>query len=560
MSFCTNCGAQIPDGTKFCTECGQKIAANEPIADQPDPMQVQAGATEPLQSDRPRNAESDAAPRQPVPEDLETGPLNPGQAPENNGAYGAPGQSAPQAAQPGQNYYYTAPPQSYAPVGGAGGAAGQTAVQTKKKSNSGLIVLLVVLGVVVLAAAAVLLIWLFSGSGKDDPNLGRYNCVSCDAFGTEVGADGEWIELKAHGKATVYLLNNEYSAKWELDGEDFTLDDGMTYEGTLKDGVLTINFVGMVYTFEKEGSTTAAGTVTTSREAEEAGYWTLLRVDSTDAESAISEEDLAMYRDLGLEYYAVLDEDGTGTIVFDDPETITWADGQITDCVGGTYAYTVEDGLLHLDIDGDDYVFTRGEGTPPETDISTQTTTEPEMTGSAALIEDEYWSGKWYGWLVISDASDYYAEDIDTCMDCIMDLDVYDDETGYLELSDIDGERFCQANVTFGAGTTEHGCMMSESGTFFGAELSHADWIVDPGASIVSSFDHMICIDGTVYDEDGDWYDYYIFLRPWGAIWEDVREADTSDMPYTDMMPLYYDDWYMSQMESGAPIYGDGSN
>ena len=22
MSFCGNCGAQIPDGTKFCPECG----------------------------------------------------------------------------------------------------------------------------------------------------------------------------------------------------------------------------------------------------------------------------------------------------------------------------------------------------------------------------------------------------------------------------------------------------------------------------------------------------------------------------------------------------------
>ena len=25
MKFCTNCGAQLDDGTKFCTECGQKL-------------------------------------------------------------------------------------------------------------------------------------------------------------------------------------------------------------------------------------------------------------------------------------------------------------------------------------------------------------------------------------------------------------------------------------------------------------------------------------------------------------------------------------------------------
>ena len=30
MRFCSNCGAQLPDGTKFCQECGQKVS--EPIA------------------------------------------------------------------------------------------------------------------------------------------------------------------------------------------------------------------------------------------------------------------------------------------------------------------------------------------------------------------------------------------------------------------------------------------------------------------------------------------------------------------------------------------------
>ena len=25
MKFCSNCGAQLDDGTKFCTECGQKL-------------------------------------------------------------------------------------------------------------------------------------------------------------------------------------------------------------------------------------------------------------------------------------------------------------------------------------------------------------------------------------------------------------------------------------------------------------------------------------------------------------------------------------------------------
>ena len=102
--------------------------------------------------------------------------------------------------------------------------------------------------------------------------------------------------------------------------------------------------------------------------------------------------------------------------------------------------------------------------------------------------------------------------------------------------------------------------MMSESGTILNLSIKHADWIVDPGASMVSDFDHMIHIDSTMYDEDGDWIDYDFFLRPWGMDWEDVRVADTSNLLYDNMMPLEYDSWYLPQIGGTAvPISsGDG--
>ena len=28
MSFCTNCGTQIPDGSRFCPNCGAPVGAN----------------------------------------------------------------------------------------------------------------------------------------------------------------------------------------------------------------------------------------------------------------------------------------------------------------------------------------------------------------------------------------------------------------------------------------------------------------------------------------------------------------------------------------------------
>ena len=97
---------------------------------------------------------------------------------------------------------------------------------------------------------------------------------------------------------------------------------------------------------------------------------------------------------------------------------------------------------------------------------------------------------------------------------------------------------------------------MSDSGSFFNAPIEHADWIIDPGASVVSAFDQMICIDGTWVDpeDENNWIRYYIFLRPWGMDWEDVRTGDTSDMLYEDMMPMGYDDWYLPLIEAGEEM------
>ena len=42
MKFCTNCGSQIPDDTKFCPECGEKVAAPQPRPTQPEAPQPAA--------------------------------------------------------------------------------------------------------------------------------------------------------------------------------------------------------------------------------------------------------------------------------------------------------------------------------------------------------------------------------------------------------------------------------------------------------------------------------------------------------------------------------------
>ena len=34
--------------------------------------------------------------------------------------------------------------------------------------------------------------------------------------------------------------------------------------------------------------------------------------------------------------------------------------------------------------------------------------------------------------------------------------------------------------------------------------------------------------------------------------WEDVRALDTTDLPYNNMMPGYYDSWYLPLIKDGV--------
>ena len=520
MSFCGNCGAQIPDGTKFCPECGQKVAVQQP------------------------------APAEPVQSAYEA-PAQQSYTPPVQQTYEAPQQS------------YTPPVQTYTPPtqSGAGGSyvppeAPAKAPKQKKPGGGKKIGLIVGIAAAVVVLVVALVLLLGGKGGKDDPTLGRYEGVSCTIDGVEVGAEDEWIELKAKNKADVCIMGQEFSGTWKLDGEAFTFKQGGDkYEGTLKDGVMTLDIAGMLYTFEKQGGA-ADNSGKPGKRAAEAGYWTLLRVDGTNA---MSEDDVAMFKELGIEICAELKEDGTGVLALDNPVNVTWADGVITADDGSKLSYKLEGDCLHIQVDSDDYVFTRGEGSAPKVEHNTSAGGEEPEEPEELSVAD-WWSGKWYGWFVFSNASDYYSDRIGDYGDCLSEITVYDDGTGYVEMTWLDGEVFATADVTFGTGTTEYGCMMSESGTILNLSIEHADWIVDPGASMVSEFDHMIHIDSTMYDEDGDWIDYDFFLRPWGMDWEDVRVADTSNLLYDNMMPLEYDSWYLPQIGGTAvPISsGDG--
>ncbi len=174
-----------------------------------------------------------------------------------------------------------------------------------------------------------------------------------------------------------------------------------------------------------------------------------------------------------------------------------------------------------------------------------------KKSGKAGSGEEfEYWNGPWYGWYKVEGCDGVYEDAEDMSWDCCADISFFDDNTGTISIWDMDGSRtspFSTAEVSFGAGTTSAGAMMSEKGNFMSPEenLEHADWIVDPGASEVSGFEHMICIDGKFENERGSFM-YYVFLRPWGTDWSDVEAGDDYYMP-NDY------DWYTSVMNGEMP-------
>jgi len=111
--------------------------------------------------------------------------------------------------------------------------------------------------------AIVLLLTLCAcGDEEKDPALGVYHGVSAEMFGivsdmSEIYSGENAIELKADGKCTVTLEGDSMPAKYTLDGEklDIVIED-IHSPGTLKDGVLTMDFMemGMYLIFAKDGA------------------------------------------------------------------------------------------------------------------------------------------------------------------------------------------------------------------------------------------------------------------------------------------------------------------
>ena len=184
----------------------------------------------------------------------------------------------------------------------------------------------------------------------------------------------------------------------------------------------------------------------------------------------------------------------------------------------------------------------------PEAAAQPEDPADVDITDTAAPAGDallDWWNGDWYGWWTMYGCYGSYEGMDGMAWDVCGTIDIGKDYTGTVTLWDEDytkAEPMASADVSLSeAGTGEYGTVTSEGGYFTDIPLEHADWIVDPGLSEVED---LLWITG-FYENGEDEFTYEIYLRPWGASWDDLSE---------DVQPLYYFDWYLPLIEAGAAM------
>ena len=184
----------------------------------------------------------------------------------------------------------------------------------------------------------------------------------------------------------------------------------------------------------------------------------------------------------------------------------------------------------------------------PEAAAQSEDPADVDITDTAAPAGDallDWWNGDWYGWWTMYGCYGYYEGMDGMAWDVCGTVDIGEDYMGTITLWDEDYTRdnaMVNADVSLSeAGTGEYGTVTSEGGYFTDIPLEHADWIVDPG---LSDYEDLIWITG-FYENGEDEFTYEIYLRPWGASWDDLSE---------DVQPLYYFDWYLPLIEAGAAM------
>ena len=393
------------------------------------------------------------------------------------------------------------------------------------------------------------------GGGKvdpSDPNQGLWTAVTGEMMGLEMEVEeffgqGFTIELQSDGKCALNVDGEKANGKWTLTGSSFTVEGGgLDAKGTLKDGVLTLEDVlgmGLTIHFTKNGSSmpsssseaaSGSGITASSSPSEatgDAGYYV---IESITVGS--DKMDAAMLSALGMNYYLLLNEDGTTELHTDSVIVGTWVPGTLTLVESGEEVinpYTLDGDLLTVDLDGAPVVFKRSSDTPPASGGAVPTSGSGGGPGDAF----SWWEGEWYGyWLVTSGAGDYLSWEGNR-YDCYAVIEVDDTGAANMYLWDDDiALGTLELQIDMQAGSEMMGGAVYMGGSMFQNTIEDGHYTIEPDS--LRDPENMIFIDDR-HDDDKGWFRYEIRLRPWGTQWNDVATEDEK--------PPQHDIWYIGE-------------
>lgn len=117
-----------------------------------------------------------------------------------------------------------------------------------------------------LAVVMILSLCACSGKEYDEALLGVYTCYEIEAIGYAMSPDEVWsdtctIELKQGGKGSMHIDGEDASVKYDIVGESIEITvEGETATGSLVDGIIEVELMGLTMRLAQEGVTPPTGT------------------------------------------------------------------------------------------------------------------------------------------------------------------------------------------------------------------------------------------------------------------------------------------------------------
>lgn len=403
---------------------------------------------------------------------------------------------------------------------------------------------------------------------KDKEGAGKYLCTTMDyGFGEPYeDTDGRYLELRSDGTGTIYYgtsLDISLDGKWKLKGEELTFTTlGVDDKGTLKDGVIVLDYSGVVYTFVLEGSDAAKNIKPAADSDSLAGSFIMCGMYA-DGEYIDRSElfDEAMFDGNSIEF----NSDGTGTLVRngEDPETFSYSsDAEILFFADGReFFFSYENGIVTVYFDDDTACYSKDGysfGYVPSA---------PQGEFSSEFAE--LYSGDWHGMAECYQCTGNFADRNGSQYEIIARFvfDAYGNCTPYLAIA-LSGQNeynFTDLSVSYHSDDGE-GEYMPIGGTFMKLDINPDESFVqiDPDDS-----DRMY-VNIMLEDSDGSVYQAFACMRPVGdENWSDddypfipqggiefYRGKDLMDiaelfMLDTSLIPTAGDDYYDNDEDSG---------